>query len=79
MNIGELTFIAVVVVATTGALKDAFPTMTGNATRLVAIVVGGVLGLLAQTGWLPGIDANFVTGALAGVAAIGTVTVADRI
>lgn len=79
MDIGEVTFVGLVVITIVGALKDQFPNMTGNMTRLAALVVGGVIGLLAQVGVLPGVDANFVTGIMSGVAAVGTITVADRV
>lgn len=79
MDLGNLTFIALVVITIVGALKDQFPTMTGNMTRVAALVVGGVLGLLAQANLLPGVDATIVTGIMAGVAAVGGVTIADRV
>lgn len=79
MDIGQVGFIGLVVITVVGALKDSFPQMTGNMTRLVALVVGGIIGLLAQVGLLMGVDATFVTGMMAGVAAVGTVTVVDRV
>lgn len=79
MDIGQVTFIGLVVITITGALKDKFPKMSGNTTRLAALVIGGIIGLIAQVGWLPGVDATLVTGIMAGVAAVATVTVADRV
>lgn len=80
MDLGQVTFIGLVVITVVGALKDRFPaSMTGNTTRLAALIVGGALGLIAQVGFLPGVDANLVTGIMAGVAAVATTTVADRI
>lgn len=79
MDLGQLTFIALAVVTIVGALKDAFPTMTGNVTRLTALIIGAILGLIAQVHLLPGVDATIVTGAMSGVAAIGGVTLLDRV
>lgn len=79
MDIGQVSFIGLVVITIIGAIKDQFPTMKGNTTRLVALVIGGALGLLAQVGFLMGVEATIVTGIMAGVAAVGTVTVVDRI
>jgi zinc transporter ZupT len=79
MDIGNVTFVGLVVITIVGALKDAFPTMTNNMTRVAALVIGGIIGLLAQVGLLAGVDATVVTGIMAGVAAVGTVTVADRV
>lgn len=79
MDLMQVGFIGLVVIVMVGALKDWVPAITGNTTRLAALVIGGVLGLLAQSGFLPGVDATVVTGIMAGVAAVATTTVADRI
>lgn len=86
MDIGNVGFIGLVVITIVGAIKDAVPNkpdgtspMTGNITRVVALVVGGLLGGLAQAGLLMGVEATIVTGIMAGIAAVGTVTVADRV
>lgn len=79
MDIGQVTFIGLVVITIIGALKDAMPNITGNMTRLAALVIGGIIGLLAQVGLLPGIDSTLVTGIMSGIAAVGTITVADRV
>lgn len=79
MDIGNVTFVGLVVITVVGALKDQFPTMTGNMTRLAALIAGAIIGLLSQVGVLPGVEGNVVTGIMAGVAAVGTITVADRV
>jgi len=79
MDLGQIGFIGLVVITIVGALKDNFPKMTGNMTRLAALIIGAVIGLIAQFGYLPGIEATVVTGIMAGVAAVGTVTVVDRV
>lgn len=79
MDIGQVGFIGLVVITIVGALKDVFPNMTGNLTRLVALVIGAILGAFGQLGLLMGVEVNIVTGIMAGVAAVGTITVADRI
>lgn len=79
MDIGQVTFVGLVVITIIGALKDAFPQITNNMTRLAALLIGGIIGLLAQVGALPGVEGTVVTGIMAGIAAVGTVTVADRI
>lgn len=81
MDFTQITFVGLVVVTVVGALKDQFPTMTANTTRLVALCIGLVLGLLGQVGLLvvPGVTLNVVTGIWAAVAAVGVVTVADRV
>lgn len=79
MDIGQVGFVGLVVITLVGAVKDSFPSMTGNQTRLVALVFGFILGLLGQLNLLPGVGVNIVTGIMAGIAAVGTVTVADRI
>jgi len=79
MDLGQISFIGLVVVTIVGALKDQFPAMKGNTTRVAALVIGGILGALAQGGFLPGVNATIVTGIMAGIAAVGTVTVIDRV
>lgn len=78
MDIGNVTFIGLAVITIIGAIKDVAPNLGGNTTRLVALIIGGVIGLIAQIGLLPGVEATLVTGIMAGVAAVGGVTVADR-
>lgn len=79
MDLGQVSFIGLVVVVAVGALKEKYPTISGNTTRLLAIAIGGVLGLIAQLGFLPGVAATLVSGVFAGIAAVATVTVADRV
>jgi hypothetical protein len=79
MDVGQVTFVGLVVITIVGALKDRFPNMTGNTTRLAALVIGGAIGILAQVGFLPGVEATLVSGIMAGVAAVGTITVVDRV
>lgn len=79
MDLGELGFVGVIVVAVVGAFKDQFPLMTGNQTRLVALLTGSILGILGQFGLLPGIELNVVTGIMAAMAAVGTMTAIDRV
>lgn len=79
MDIVQVGFIGLVVITVIGAIKDRFPKMTGNTTRLVALVIGGVVGVVAQFGVLPGVEGNIVTGIMAGVAAVATTTIADRV
>ena len=79
MDLGQVGFVGVVVVAVVAAIKDWFPQVTGNQTRLIAIGIGLVLGLLGQNSLIPGVEVNIVTGIMAAVAALGTVTVVDRI
>lgn len=79
MDLGQVSFVGLIVITIVGALKDWFPTLTGNQTRLVALGIGLVLGLLGQLNLLMGVEVNVVTGIMAAIAAIGTVTVVDRI
>lgn len=78
MSFTEL-FVGAAVITVIGALKEVFPTMTGNITRVAAFVVGAIIGLLAQVGALPGVEATVVTGIMSGIAAVATVSVADRV
>lgn len=79
MDIANVGFIGVVVIVLVGAIKDAWPTLTGNQTRVVALVIGLILGLLGQVNLLPGVQVDVVTGIMSAVAALATVTVADRV
>jgi hypothetical protein len=79
MDIGNVGFIGVVVIVAVGALKEKYPAISGNTTRLVALIIGAVIGLISQFGLLPGVSATIVSGVFAGVAAVATVTVADRV
>lgn len=79
MDLAQVGFIGLVVITVVGAIKDRFPDMTGNTTRLTALVIGGVVGLIAQLHFLPGVEATLVTGIMAGVAAVATTTIADRV
>lgn len=71
MNIAEIGIIALIVVVCTDALKEAWPLITGNMTRLIALVLGGILGYLAQVGILPITDTTVITGMVSGVVAVG--------
>ncbi len=71
MNVGEVALASVIIVTIIDAIKDFFPTITGNITRLVAMALGAVLGGLAQAGFLPVPDLNLVTGIMSGLAAVG--------
>jgi hypothetical protein len=78
MDIGNIGLVGTVVVVLVGAIKDSYP-LTGNQTRLAALVIGLILGLLGQVGLLPGVTVDVTTGILSAVAAVATVTVADRV
>lgn len=60
------------IVGVVSALK-----MTGNISGLVTVIVAVALGALAGFGGVEGL--NVVTGILTGCAAVGAVSVADRI
>lgn len=79
MDVANVGIVGVMVITIVGAIKDTYPLMTGNQTRLVAVIIGALLGLLGQFNLLIGLDVNVVTGILSAVAAVATVTVADRI
>jgi hypothetical protein len=79
MDLGNVSFIGLVVITLIGVIKESFPAITGNMTRLVALVIGLVLGLLGQFNLLPDVSVNVVTGIMAAIAAVGTMTAIDRI
>lgn len=71
MDLAQVGIIALVVITITEALKELFPRLTGNLTRLIALFLGAFLGYLAQVGVLPIPDTNLVSGAISGVVAVG--------
>ena len=79
MNLSSVGVISLVVVVVVDALKDQFPKLTGNVTRLVALVVGGVLGYGASVGYLPLAGMDIVTGAVAGAIAAGGISVVNKV
>lgn len=70
---------SLVVVTVVDAVKDFFPQLTANQTRLVALVVGGILGFAASFNFLPLPGMNVVTGAVAGAIAAGGVAVVKKV
>lgn len=69
----ETATLAGVVVAIVGAVKDLLgPKITGNVTRVLALVVGGVLGYFHI------LASDVVTGALGGLVAVGVHTVVSE-
>lgn len=69
----QITIIAAII-AITGRLKEAFPEINGLVTLLVAMVLGGIAGFFHVQG-----TSNLFEGILLGVAAVGTVTAAQRV
>lgn len=69
----EITVVAAII-AIVGRLKEAYPEINGLVTLIVAMVLGGVAGFFHVQG-----VSNLFEGVLLGVAAVGTVTTAQRI
>jgi len=78
MDLAELSIIALIVVVCTDALKESFPQIKQNLTRLIALLIGAVLGYLAQVGILPIPDTTVITGLVSGALAVGTHSIASR-
>lgn len=79
MDASQLSVSALIVMTVVGAVKDQWPTITGNQTRLLAIGVGGLLGYLAQAGYVPLPGVDLVEGIISGAAAVGVHTAARAI
>ena len=70
MDLTQVSLVGMMVVVFTDAIKDIFPKIGGNVTRLMALVIGALIGFLAQKGFLPGITIDFVGGIMAGITAV---------
>lgn len=79
MDFAQIGITGLIVTTVVGALKEWQPSLSGNQTRLVALVVGGLLGYAGQVGFLPISDLNLLNGIIAGATSVGLVTVADRL
>ena len=79
MDAGQVSVSALIVMTVVGAVKDQWPTITGNQTRLLAVVIGGVLGYLSQAGYIPLPGVDLVEGIISGAAAVGVHTAARAI
>lgn len=69
----EIT-VAAAIIAIVSRVKEAFPAVNGLITLAVAMALGAVAGYFHIQG-----VADIWTGVLIGIAAVGTVTVADRV
>lgn len=79
MDLGQVGFVSLVVIVITDVVKEQLPDIKGNITRLIAIVIGGGLGIMSTTGIIPGLNIDVVGGVLAGVAAVAGNTLVTRV
>lgn len=79
MELGSVGAAGLIVIVIVDALREVFPQISGNVTRLVALVIGFLLGGLSQMGALPELQLTLVSGALAGATAVGVSAVARRV
>jgi hypothetical protein len=78
MDFSQIGFVGLVVIVCIDALKEQFPGIKGNLTRLIALVIGGAIGLLFQVGILHGVQIDLIGGVFAGVAAVAGNTLIMR-
>lgn len=78
MDYGQIGFVSLVVIVVTDALKEVFPQVKGNVTRLVALSTGGLIGVLGQSGLIPS-NIDVISGIIAGVTAVAGNTLIAKV
>lgn len=77
MDVSPVVLIGLIVVTIVEVVKEKVPGVSGNVTRLLALILGGLIGALFQFGVFPGMTGSIVMGIVAGVGAVGTSTLAS--
>lgn len=78
MDLAQVGIVGMVVLVVIDAIKEQYPLIKGNLTRLIALIIGAIIGYMAQTGIIQNLNIDLVGGVFAGVAAVAGNTLAVR-